>query len=454
MTEFITSINAQVNQFVWGPVTLAILIGFGLYMTIKTGFFQFTNAKDIAQNTIGSLGKGQSITKGKISPYQAMSAAVASSVGVGSIAGVSTAIVSGGAGAIFWMWVSALVGMMTKYAEIVLAVHFRTKNELGIHCGGPMYYMEKGLNCKTLAMIFSFFTGMACFGTGNLTQVNSIAASLHNAFAIPPLTSGIVVAVLTGVVLFGGVVRITRVTEKLVPIMATFYVVGSLVVIFQNINMVPNVFMAIVEQAFSLQSVGGGLMGYGVLLAMRFGVARGVFSNEAGLGSAPMLHAVADTKSPVRQGMWGIFEVFVTTICICTMTALVVLTSDVLATGHTGAVLTSVAFSKTFGAYGSAFVAIAIFFFAFSTMLGWAYYAECSWGYIFSGHKHLAIKVIRCIWLPVILVGSVAELDLVWGIADTFNGLMMLPNIIALFGLSGLVYELTMSHLRGERYQE
>ena len=449
MIKVITSINYQINQFVWGPVTLAILLGFGLYITVRTGFFQFTKIKDIADNTIISIfkGKTKSTNVNDVSPYQAMTAAIASSVGVGSITGVATAIVSGGPGAVFWMWVSALVGMMTKYAEVVLAIHFRKKGADGINYGGPMYYIEHGLGSKALAMTFSIFAGFACFGIGNLTQANSIAAAMHTAFNIPPSFSGLILASLAALVIFGGVTRITRVSEKLVPVMAVFYVAGALIVIGLNIKAVPGVFASIFTHAFSLTSAGGGMLGYGMFLAMRFGVARGVFSNEAGLGSAPMMHATANTDSPVRQGMWGIFEVFVTTICICTMTALVVLSSDVLKTGQTGAVLVSTAFHQTFGKFGSAFVAIAIFFFAFSTLLGWAYYGECSWCYIFKNHTNLVAKIIRTIWIPIAFFGSIIELEIVWGLADTFNGLMMLPNIVALFALSGIVYKLTKEYL-------
>jgi len=449
MIKVITSINYQINQFVWGPVTLAILLGFGLYITVRTGFFQFTKIKDIADNTIISIfkGKTKSTNVNDVSPYQAMTAAIASSVGVGSITGVATAIVSGGPGAVFWMWVSALVGMMTKYAGVVLAIHFRKKGADGIHYGGPMYYIEHGLGSKALVMTFSIFAGFACFGIGNLTQANSIAAAMHNAFNIPPSFSGLILASLAALVIFGGVTRITRVSEKLVPIMAVFYVAGALIVIGLNIKAVPGVFASIFTHAFSLTSAGGGMLGYGMFLAMRFGVARGVFSNEAGLGSAPMMHATANTDSPVRQGMWGIFEVFVTTICICTMTALVVLSSDVLKTGQTGAVLVSTAFHQTFGKFGGAFVAIAIFFFAFSTLLGWAYYGECSWCYIFKNHTNLVAKIIRTIWITIAFFGSIIELEIVWGLADTFNGLMMLPNIVALFALSGIVYKLTKEYL-------
>lgn len=451
MSEMLINLNNQINNFVWGPITIFILVGFGLYMTLRTKGFQFINAKDISRHTIISIIKGEATAEDKekgISPYQAMAAAVASSVGVGSIAGVSTAIVAGGPGAVFWMWLSALFGMMTKYSEVVLAIHFRETAEDGSHYGGPMYYMEKGLHSKPLAIAFSAFLGIACFSTGNMTQANSIAASLYGAFGVPHWITGIALAILASLVIFGGVSRITRVSEKLVPVMAIFYIAGSLVVILQNLGALPAVMASIFENAFSFHAAGGGVMGYAIMRAMRFGVARGVLSNEAGLGSAPMLHAAADTDSPVRQGMWGIFEVFITTICICTMTALVVLMSGVVGSGSSGAVLSAEAFSKTFGSFGGAFIAIAIFFFAFSSLLGWCYYGECAWGYIFKDHKPLVAKVVRIIWIPAAFIGCVSELDLVWGIADTCNGLMIIPNIIALFGLSGIVYRITMDYLK------
>lgn len=448
MTEFINKINGPINSFVWGPIMLTLLVGFGIYMTTRTGFFQIIKCNEIAKCTVGSINKNKGEESDGVSPYSAMAAAVASSVGVGSIAGVATAIVTGGPGAVFWMWMSALFGMMTKYSEVVLAVYYRSKDEKGAYYGGPMQYMEKGLNSKGLATIFALFAGVACFGTGNMTQSNSIATSLHGSFAIPTYVTGIVLAVLTGLVIFGGVSRITKTAETLVPIMALFYILGSIVVIFINRHTIPSVLTSIFTEAFSFRSAGGGIMGYTIMRAMRFGVARGVFSNEAGLGSAPMLHATASTDNPVKQGMWGIFEVFVTTICICSMTALVILTTGVVDSGLTGPVLTAEAFSTVFGSFGGAFVSIAITFFAFTSILGWAYYGECSWGYIFKGKQKQVSKIIRLLWIPTVFIGSVGSLDLIWNVSDTFNGLMIIPNLVALFALSGVVINLTKSYMK------
>lgn len=448
MTEFINKINGPINSFVWGPVMLVLLVGFGIYMTTRTGFFQIRKCNTIVKNTVGSISENKGAEEDGVSPYSAMAAAVASSVGVGSIAGVATAIVTGGPGAVFWMWMSALFGMMTKYSEVVLAVYYRSKDENGAYYGGPMQYMEKGLKSKGLAVLFAIFAGIACFGTGNMTQSNSIATALQGSFAIPTYVTGIVLAALTGLVIFGGVSRITKTAETLVPVMGLFYILGSLVVIVVNRDTVPAVISSIFTEAFSFKSAGGGIMGYTIMRAMRFGVARGVFSNEAGLGSAPMLHATASTDNPVKQGMWGIFEVFITTICICSMTALVILTTGVIDSGLTGPVLTAEAFSTVFGSFGGAFVSIAITFFAFTSILGWAYYGECSWGYIFKGKQKLVSQIIRLLWIPTVFIGSVGSLDLIWNVSDTFNGLMIIPNIIALFGLSGVVIKLTKSYIK------
>ncbi|WP_434793946.1 Amino-acid carrier protein AlsT [Terrisporobacter petrolearius] len=448
MVEFINKINGPINSFVWGPVMLLLLVGFGIYMSTRTGFFQIRKCNTIVKNTIGSINKNKDAAKDGVSPYSAMSAAVASSVGVGSIAGVATAIVAGGPGAVFWMWMSAIFGMMTKYSEVVLAVYYRSKNEKGLYYGGPMYYMEKGLKSKGLATLFAIFAGVACFGTGNLTQSNSIATALQGSFSIPTYVTGLVLAVLTGLVIFGGVSRITKTAETLVPVMAVFYILGSLIVIFVHADTIPAVMSSIFADAFSFKSAGGGIMGYTIMRAMRFGVARGVFSNEAGLGSAPMLHSTASTDNPVKQGMWGIFEVFITTICICSMTALVILTTGVVDSGLTGPILTAEAFGTVFGSFGGAFVSIAITFFAFTSILGWSYYGECSWGYIFKGKQQLVSKMIKLLWIPTAFIGSVGSLDLIWNVSDTFNGLMIIPNIIALFGLSGVVIKLTKSYIK------
>lgn len=443
--EVISNVNSAVNNFVWGPVVLAMLLGIGIYMSIRLNFFQFRKAKEILNNTVFAFAKGgdKAQESKNVSSFGAMAAAVASTVGVGSIAGVSTAIVTGGPGAVFWMWISALCGMMTKYSEVLLAVYFRRTDENGIHYGGPMYYLEDGVHCKPLAIFFSICAGLCCFVTGNMTQTNSISVSLHDAVGFPVWITGLVVAILAAMVIFGGVKRIASVAEKLVPIMAIFYIVGALIVVAINIKYVPGVFGSIFKGAFNMRSAGGGIMGYGIMLAMRYGVARGLLSNEAGLGSAPMLHATADVDNPVKQAMWGIFEVFITTIAICTMTSLVVLASGAIDSGLKGASLAAKAFSMTYGWFGGVFVALAIAFFAFSSLIGWCYYGECAWGYIFKKHKKLVATIVRLVWIPAAFIGSITEIDLVWSLTDTFNGLMIIPNVIALIALSGVVIKIT-----------
>ncbi|MGL4549214.1 alanine/glycine:cation symporter family protein [Eubacterium aggregans] len=435
MSETILSINSAVSSFVWVPVMLVLLVGIGVYMTVRTGFFQFRDFKDIFNHTIGAMLKKDERNKNKgshnILPFQAMTAAIASSVGVGSIAGVATAVVTGGSGAVFWMCVSALFGMMTKYSEVVLSVYYRRKGADGIHYGGPMYYIESGLRNKPLAKVFAVCAGIACFGAGNMTQANSIANSFEIAFAMPTWLSGGIVAVWTALVIFGGVTRIAKTTEKLVHFMASFYLIGALIVVLVNYTTIPLVCAFIFEGAFSLKAVGGGVMGYAFMQAMRFGTSRGVFSNEAGLGTAPMLHATANTNNPVRQGMWGIFEVFVTTIMICTLTALVVLTSGLVGQeGLQGAGLTASAFSQVFGNIGNWIVAIFIFCFAFSSILGWAYYGETSWKYLIRGRDTLVTRVFRIVWIPAIFLGSVARIDLIWALSDSLNGIMIIPNLV------------------------
>ncbi len=373
--ETISNINSVINNFVWGPYMLVLLVGTGIFITIATGFFQVTKISLWFSKTFGSLTKKR-VAKENITPFQAVSAALASTVGTGNIAGVATAIVAGGPGAVFWMWVSAFFGMMTKYSEVLLAVHFREKDENGIHYGGPMYYIEKGMKVKWLAILFALFGAFASFGIGNMTQSNSIAGALQS-FSIPPLVTGIVFAVLAGLVILGGIKRIATVTEKLVPFMAVLYFVGAVVLLILNIAKIPEAFSVIFSSAFNVKSVGGGVMGYGIAQAMRYGVARGVFSNEAGLGSAPIAHAASDSNNPAEQGLWGIFEVFVDTLVICTLTALIVLTSGLYTSGDlSGAALTANAFEAGFGRAGNVFLSVSLICFAFSTIIGWSYYGE------------------------------------------------------------------------------
>jgi AGCS family alanine or glycine:cation symporter len=438
---FVESFNGWLNGVVWGPYMLILLVGTGVYFTIRTNFFQVRKFGFSMKETLFTIfKKDESAKEGDISPFQALTTALAATVGTGNIAGVATAIALGGPGAIFWMWVSAFFGMMTKFAEVVLAIHYREKNEEGNWVGGPMYYISKGLNMKWLGIVFSVFGALAAFGIGNMVQSNSVASALESTFSIPPIITGIVLAVLAGLVILGGIKRIGSVTEKIVPFMAVFYILGALTILILNFKGVPTAFALIFESAFAPKAAVGGFAGATVMMAMRRGVARGVFSNEAGLGSAPIAHAAARTDHPVRQGLWGIFEVFADTIIICSLTALTILSTGVWNSGTTGAALTTEAFNVGLPGAGGIIVAIGILFFAFSTILSWAYYGEKCAEYLFGSKIN---KFYRMAWIPVIVLGSVASLELVWDIADTLNGLMAIPNLVGLLGLSGLVFKLT-----------
>ncbi len=444
--ETIANINSVINSFVWGPYMLVLLVGTGVFITVMTGFFQISKIKLWCSKTFGALGKKHVANK-NITPFQAVSAALASTVGTGNIAGVATAIVAGGPGAVFWMWVSAFFGMMTKYSEVLLAVHFREKDENGIHFGGPMYYIEKGMKVKWLAVAFAFFGAFASFGIGNMTQSNSIAGALQS-FSIPPIATGIVFAVLAGLVIIGGIKRIATVTEKLVPFMAVLYFIGAIGLLILNANAIPEAFSVIFSSAFNVRSVGGGVMGYGMAQAMRYGVARGVFSNEAGLGSAPIAHAASESKNPAEQGLWGIFEVFVDTIVICTLTALIVLTSGLYVSGDlSGAALTAGAFESGFGSAGNIFLSVSLICFAFSTIIGWSYYGERCLAYLSKNNK-IVTQVYRILFIVSIVVGATLELTLVWNIADTLNGLMAIPNLIAILALSKIIITMTKKYLK------
>ncbi len=449
--EFITSVNDFLNGIVWGPYMLVLLVGTGVFVSIRLKLFQVTRIGTWWKGTFGSLNKRYK-SGANITPFQAVTTALASTVGTGNIVGVATAIVAGGPGAVFWMWVSAFFGMMTKFAEIVLAVKFREVDKDGVHYGGPMYYIEKGLKCKWLAVVFAVLGALACFGIGNMTQVNSIATTIQETFGVAPLIVGIVVAAIVFLVVIGGIKRIAKVTEKLVPFMAVFYFIGGIVVIIMNAGKLGGAFGQIFDGAFSLQSVGGGMMGYVIAQAMRFGFARGVFSNEAGLGSAPIAHAASSTKEPVKQGLWGIFEVFVDTIVICTITALTILVSGAYtgSGGLDGAALTLAAFEGALGpvvgTFSGYFVTVAMICFALSTILGWAYYGERCIGYIFKGNK-IADIAYKILFVGLVVVGSIGGLQLVWSIADTLNGMMAIPNLIAVIALNGVVVAATKDYL-------
>ncbi|MEM1484768.1 sodium:alanine symporter family protein [Oscillospiraceae bacterium PP1C4] len=452
LVRMITDINSMINGFVWGPVMISFMMLVGIYFTIGTGFFQVRKFGMWMNSTFFAIFKNKDVhdkrDPNSISQFQALSTALAGTIGTGNIVGVATAIVSGGVGAIFWMWVSAFLGMMTKYAENVLGNHYRYKNEKGAWVGGPMIYIERGLQCKWLAVLFSLFCMIASFGIGNMTQANSIAGALESSLHIAPLATGILVALFTGLVVLGGIKRIASVAEKFVPFMALFYTFGSISIIGMNYQQIPAAFDSIITEAFSLKSIGGGVGGYVMMNAIRFGVARGVFSNEAGLGSSVIVNSASNVKEPVQQGMWGIFEVFADTIIMCTLTALCIITSGVHLTGAEGAALSIAAFSSGFGSFGSIFVTIAITFFAFSTILGWSYYGERALEYLFGTKPVMLYKIL---FICMTAVGCVANLKLVWSISDTFNGLMAIPNLLAVVFLSGKVFSITRDYMKRRR---
>lgn len=455
MTETISNINGVVNSFVWGPAMCALFVCVGIYTSIRCNMFQITKIGLWWNSTIMAVFKDKSVTSTddakSISQFQALTTALAATIGTGNIVGVSTAIVSGGPGAIFWMWVSAFFGMMTKYAEIALSMKYRYKNERGHWIGGPMVFIERGLKMKGLAVVFALFCLIASFGIGNMSQANSMAGALNSAFGTNNLAVGIVIAAISAMVIMGGIKRIGSVTEKLVPFMALAYIIGGVALIIMNITAVPKAFADIFAGAFRLKSIGGGVFGYGISKAMRFGVARGVFSNEAGLGSSSLAHAATDTDEPVKQAMWGVFEVFADTIVVCTITALAILTANVVGTVGAdgqmvkGAALTILAFSKGFGSFAGVFVSVGIVLFAFSTIIGWSYYGERCMEYLF-GLKFTPIY--KVIYIIMIVIGCTSSLELVWGLSDTFNGLMALPNLCAVLLLAGEVAKMTKDYIR------
>ena len=448
-------------QFVYDNILsilmMVLLIAVGIFLTVRTKVLQFRKFGYATKNTVGSLfDKSQHLkSEGSVSPFQAVTTALAGTIGTGSIAGLATALVAGGPGAVFWMWISALLGMITKYAEIVLSIKFREKNNEGAWVGGPMYYMKNGLTCKWLAVVFAVFAMIACIGTGNATQSNAISGVVNSTMSVPTWVTGLIITAIVAIVILGGVKRIASVNEKLVPFMAVFFILCSLVVLGINVTKIPEAFLLIFKEAFNFKAAFGGVAGYGVLVAMRFGVGRGVFTNEAGLGSAPIAHAASSTTDPVKQGLWGMFEVFVTTIIICTMSALVILTSGVYGEIYNalntnpeinGAALSGAAFNEAIPVVGQFGVAFATIFFSLSTILGWAYYGEVCAGYLFPKHRKIAITIYRIIYVGFVFVGAIANIGVVWLVADCFNVLMALPNLIAIIALSRVVKNLTKEH--------
>ena len=449
--DIVNEIIEKVNGFLWGPTIISIMLGIGFILTLFTGFFQVTHFGESIKTTIGGMFNKKKITKkGALSPYQALTTALAGTLGTGNITGVATAIVSGGPGAIFWMWVSSFFGMITKYAEVALAVKYRETNAKGEYTGGPMYYIQNGLKCKPLAVIFAVFCTFTSFGIGNMVQANSASEALYTGFSINKIVSGTLIAIITAFVMLGGVKRIGKVTEKVVPYMAAFYIFAGILVLIVNFRVIPYAFSLIFSHAFGFRAAAGGVLGYTVSTAMRFGIARGIFTNEAGLGSAPIAHAAADTDNPVKQGMWGIFEVFFDTIVMCTLTALIILTSGLWDSGLDGSALTIAAFSKAIGSFSSMFIAISTTLFAFATIISWSYYGEKSLEYLFKERQDTqiakAIKTYRIVYIILITVGSSLNLTLIWGISDVLNGLTMIPNLIALILLSPQVIVMTLKY--------
>lgn len=461
MLNAIETINSAVNNFVWGVPAMICIFGVGLYLSIRTGFLQIRKFPYAMRTTLGRVFRKREASDGSLTPFQAVCTALAATVGTGNIAGVAGAIAIGGPGAVFWMWISALLGMCTKFAEVTLAVHFRERNAHGDLVGGPMYYIKNGLSKKWhwLAVLFSIFGVLTVFGTGNATQVNTITTAINSALlnfhiidqdsvSTSNLILGILIAVVVGLVLLGGIKRIGSVTEKLVPFMALFYIILALCVVVMNYQSIPAVFASIISGAFHPSAVTGGVVG-SMFLSMKKGVSRGIFSNEAGLGTGSIAHACADTKKPVKQGFFGIFEVFMDTIVICTLTALVVLCSGVpIQYGvDAGAELTIQGFIATYGSWVSLFTAVAMCCFAFSTIIGWGLYGARCIEFLFSAK---VIKPFMVVYSLVAILGATANLGLLWSIAETFNGLMAIPNLIAVFLLSGTVVKLVKEYFAGE----
>ena len=457
MLHTIETINTAVNNFVWGIPAMTCIIGVGLYLSIRTGFIQLRKLGYSMKMTIGKIFSKTEAKDGAITPFQAVCTALASTVGTGNIAGVAGAIAIGGPGAVFWMWISALLGMCTKFAEVILAVRFREKNEHGDWVGGPMYYIKNGLgkNWKWMASLYAALGVLTVFGTGNATQVNTIVAAIDSAllsynvvgtgqlFTVN-LVIGVIIAIAVALVLLGGIKRIGKVAEALVPFMALLYIVLGLGIILLNIHNVPAVFVSIFQGAFHPAAVTGGVVGT-MFTCMTKGVSRGIFSNEAGLGTGSIAHATSDTNEPVAQGLYGIFEVFVDTIIICTLTATTILVSGTPITygQAAGAELTISGFVTTYGSWVTLFTAIALVCFAFSTILGWGLYGTRCLEFLFGSKVNKPFMVAYSL---VAIVGATMDLGLLWGIADTFNGLMAIPNLVGLFLLSPVVFKLVKEY--------
>ena len=444
MQEQLALILNKIDGYIWGLPLIVLLIGTGIYLTLALRAIQF-RALIPALYVALIKRKEPDSTEGDISHFQALMTALAATVGVGNIAGVATAIAVGGPGAIFWMWITGLVGMATKYSEAVLAVKYRKKDSKGAMIGGPMFYISEGLGLKWLGVLFAVFASIAAFGIGNMVQSNSVADALNAAFGISHWITGAVICIATGLVIIGGIKTIARVTSSIVPFMIIFYILGSILILVQNIEMIPSAFKLIIYHAFNPTAAAGGFLGATLSQTIRMGVARGIFSNESGLGSSPIAAAAAKTPNPVRQALVSMTQTFIDTIVVCSFTGFVIITTGVWNSGSTGAELSAMAFEKgiPFG-FGAEVVAISLSFFAFSTILGWSYYGEKAVQFLF--HEK-AVMVYRGIFTVIVFLGAVAKLDLVWTFADIMNGLMAFPNLVALIGLSNVIVLETKKYL-------
>lgn len=439
------SLVGKVGAFVWGPPMLILLVGTGLWLTIVLRGIQF---RKLWHSLYLALVKRKEETAGpgEITHFQALMTALSATVGTGNIAGVATAIAAGGPGALFWMWITGLVGMATKYSEAVLAVKYRKVDADGTMSGGPMYYISRGLGWKWLGSLFAIFAALAAFGIGNMVQSNSVADAVNATFQVPTYVTGIILMILTAVVILGGIKNIGKITGILVPIMIAFYMSGALIILLINIAEIPAALALIVQEAFTPTAASGGFLGAGVMMAIRMGVARGIFSNESGLGSAPIAAAAAQTKHPVTQALVSMTQTFIDTLIVCTMTGLVLIITGAWNSGKTGAALTSFAFQSGFpgGAY---VVTIGLMLFAYSTILGWSYYGEKSIEYLFG---KTAVMPYRIVFIVFVGIGAVAKLDIVWAVSDVFNGLMAVPNLIGLLALSPIIVRETKNYFESK----
>ncbi|HEX3035806.1 MAG TPA: sodium:alanine symporter family protein [Thermodesulfobacteriota bacterium] len=438
---------SDISGFVWGLPLIVLLLGTGVYLTIILKGIQFRALiPSLYIALIKRKDEGES--EGDISHFQALMTALSATVGVGNIAGVATAIAAGGPGAMFWMWVTGLFGMATKYSEAVLAIKYREVDKFGTMSGGPMYYISKGLGLRWLGIIFAVFASIAAFGIGNMVQSNSVADALRASFGISPWISGVVMCVATGLVIIGGIQSIAKATSAIVPFMIVFYTIGAIISLFFNWREIPEAFYLIFYHAFTPAAAAGGFMGAAIKETIRMGVARGIFSNESGLGSSPIAAAAAKTRNPVRQALVSMSQTFIDTIVVCTFTGVVIISSGVWTSGETGAALSALAFNKGLpGQFGDDIVAISLAFFAYSTLLGWSYYGEKAIEYIL---KERAVKPYRLLFTVMVLVGATVELDIVWTFADIMNGLMAFPNLVGLLGLSKVVVEETKRYIELE----